>query len=97
VNPLTLASPATQTSHFIGDSCAVPASDGKACQVRHMPIEAKICADATSALYREARIRTSTSSACFSPITNQTSSGCHHFIRYIFDASGNVKGTKDAP
>jgi len=58
--------------------------------------EAKICADAIIRSFNgeapDADI--ATSSACFSPITNQTSSWLSTNFIYgdIFDASGNVQG-----
>jgi NADPH-dependent 2,4-dienoyl-CoA reductase/sulfur reductase-like enzyme len=98
VNPLTYGTASYPNIHVIGDSCAVPASDGKAVpKSGHMAnSEAKICADAIIRSFTgEAPDEDiATSSACFSPITNQTSSWLSTNFIYgdIFDASGNVKG-----
>ena len=98
VSPLTYGIASYPNIHVIGDSCAVPASDGKAVpKSGHMAnSEAKICADA---IVRSFTGETpdediATSSACYSPITNKTSSWLSTNFIYgdIFDASGNVKG-----
>ena len=98
VDPLTYGIASYPNIHVIGDSCAVPATDGKAVpKSGHMAnSEAKICADAIVRSFTgEAPDEDiATSSACFSPITNQTSSWLSTNFIYgdIFDASGNVKG-----
>src|SRR5512143_326399 len=98
VSPLTYGIASYPNIHVIGDSCAVPSSDGKPVpKSGHMAnSEAKICADAiVRAFNGEAPDEDiATSSACFSPITNQTSSWLSTNFIYgdIFDASGNVKG-----
>ena len=98
VNPLTYGTAIYPNIHVIGDSCAVPASDGKAVpKSGHMAnSEAKICADAIIRSFNGEKPDEdiATSSACFSPITNQTSSWLSTNFIYgdIFDASGNVKG-----
>ncbi|MBU2642096.1 MAG: NAD(P)/FAD-dependent oxidoreductase [Gammaproteobacteria bacterium] len=98
VNPLTYGIAGYPNIHVIGDSCAVPSSDGKAVpKSGHMAnSEAKICADAIIRSFTgEAPDEDiATSSACFSPITNKTSSWLSTNFIYgdIFDASGNVKG-----
>jgi sulfide dehydrogenase [flavocytochrome c] flavoprotein subunit len=98
VNPLTYGIAGYPNIHVIGDSCAVPASDGKAVpKSGHMAnSEAKICADAIiRAFAGDAPDEDiATSSACFSPITNKTSSWLSTNFIYgdIFDAAGNVKG-----
>ena len=98
VNPLTYGTASHPNIHVIGDSCAVPASDGKAVpKSGHMAnSEAKICADAIIRSFNgEAPDEIiATSSACFSPITNKTSSWLSANFIYgdIFDANGNVKG-----
>jgi NADH dehydrogenase FAD-containing subunit len=98
VDPLTYGIAGYPNIHVIGDSCAVPASDGKAVpKSGHMAnSEAKICADAIVRSFTgEAPDEDiATSSACFSPITNKTSSWLSANFIYgdIFDASGNVKG-----
>ncbi|MBK7766126.1 MAG: NAD(P)/FAD-dependent oxidoreductase [Sulfuritalea sp.] len=97
VNPLTYAT-AIPTIHVIGDSCAVPASDGKAVpKSGHMAnSEAKVCADAIlRALNGEAADQNiATSSACYSPITARTASWLSANFIYgdIYDANGAVKG-----
>lgn len=97
VNPLTYAT-AISTIHVIGDSCAVPASDGKAVpKSGHMAnSEAKVCADAIlRALNGEAADQNiATSSACYSPITARTASWLSANFIYgnIFDANGAIKG-----
>ena len=98
VDPLTYGIAGYPNIHVIGDSCAVPATDGKAVpKSGHMAnSEAKICADAIVRSFAgEAPDEDiATSSACFSPITNKTSSWLSTNFIYgdIFDASGNVKG-----
>jgi sulfide dehydrogenase [flavocytochrome c] flavoprotein subunit len=98
VNPLTYGIASYPNIHVIGDSCAVPASDGKPVpKSGHMAnSEAKVCADAIVRSFTgEAPDENiATSSACFSPITNKTSSWLSTNFIYgdIFDASGNVKG-----
>jgi NADH dehydrogenase FAD-containing subunit len=98
VDPLTYGIASYPNIHVIGDSCAVPATDGKAVpKSGHMAnSEAKICADAIVRSFTgEAPDEDiATSSACFSPITNKTSSWLSTNFIYgdIFDASGNVKG-----
>jgi len=98
VDPLTYGIESYPNIHVIGDSCAVPASDGKPVpKSGHMAnSEAKICADAIVRDFNgeapDANI--ATSSACFSPITNKKSSWLSTNFIYgdIFDASGKVKG-----
>ncbi|MGK2953521.1 MAG: FAD-dependent oxidoreductase [Thiobacillus sp.] len=98
VDPLTYGIASYPNIHVIGDSCAVPASDGKAVpKSGHMAnSEAKICADAIVRSFAgEAPDEDiATSSACFSPITNKKASWLSANFIYgdIFDASGNVKG-----
>lgn len=98
VNPLTYGIASYPNIHVIGDSCAVPATDGKPVpKSGHMAnSEAKICADAIVRSFNgEAPDENiATSSACFSPITNKTASWLSTNFIYgdIFDASGNVKG-----
>jgi len=98
VNPLTYAIGNYPDIHVIGDSCAVPATDGKAVpKSAHMAnAEAKICADAIlRALRGEAPDENiATSSACYSPITSKTASWLSTNFVYgdIYDAVGNVKG-----
>ena len=98
VNPLTYGIASYPNIHVIGDACAVPASDGKAVpKSGHMAnSEAKVCADA---IIRNLNGELpdediATNSACFSPITNKTSSWLSTNFIYgdIFDAAGNVKG-----
>lgn len=97
INPLTYAT-AIPTIHVIGDSCAVPASDGKAVpKSGHMAnSEAKVCADAIlRALNGEAADQNiATNSACYSPITARTASWLSTNFIYgdIYDANGAVKG-----
>jgi hypothetical protein len=97
VNPLTYAT-ASPGIHVIGDSCAVPASDGKAVpKSGHMAnSEAKVCADAIlRALNGEAADQDiATNSACYSPITARTASWLSANFIYgnIYDANGAVKG-----
>lgn len=98
VNPLSYGTLAFPNVHVIGDSCAVPASDGKAVpKSAHMAnSQAKICADAIvrtlsgTALDEDIAIN----SACFSPITRKTASWLSANFIYgdIYDASGAVKG-----
>lgn len=98
VNPLTYATTIDPFIHVIGDSCAVPASDGKAVpKSGHMAnSEAKVCADAIlRALNGEAADQNiATSSACYSPITARTASWLSANFIYgnIYDAKGVVKG-----
>lgn len=98
VNPLTYGVAGYPNIHVIGDSCAVPASDGKAVpKSGHMAnSEAKVCADAIiRALNGEAPDENiATSSACYSPITSKTASWLSANFVYgdIFDAADNVKG-----
>lgn len=98
VNPLTYGIDSYPNIHVIGDSCAVPASDDKAVpKSGHMAnAEAKVCADAIIRTFTgEAPDEDiATSSACYSPITNKTSSWLSANFIYgdIFDASGKVKG-----
>ena len=98
VDPLTYGTAAYPNVHVIGDSSAVPASDGKGVpKSGHMAnSEAKVCADAivrALAGYPPDE-NVATSSACFSPITNKTASWLSANFIYgdIYDASGNVKG-----
>ena len=98
VNPLDYSVAAYSNVHVIGDSSAVPASDGKAVpKSAHMAnAEAKVCADAiVRALAGEApSTNIATSSACYSPITSKTASWLSAGFVYgdIFDANGVVKG-----
>jgi len=98
VNPLTYGVASYPNIHVIGDSCTVPSSDKQAVpKSGHMAnSEAKICADAiVRAFNGEAPDQDiATSSACYSPITNRTSSWLSTNFIYgdIFDAAGNVKG-----
>ena len=98
VDPLTYALAAYPDIHVIGDSCAVPASDGKAVpKSAHMAnAEAKVCADAiVRALNGEAPdTDIATSSACYSPITSKSASWLSANFLYgdIVDANGVVKG-----
>lgn len=98
VNPLTYVADGFTNIHVIGDSCAVPASDGKGVpKSGHMAnSEAKVCADAiVRALSGQAPDEDiATSSACFSPITNTTASWLSANFIYgdIFDVNGMVKG-----
>jgi NADPH-dependent 2,4-dienoyl-CoA reductase/sulfur reductase-like enzyme len=84
--------------HVIGDSCAVPASDGKAVpKSGHMAnSEAKVCADAILRSLSGTPLdeNIATNSACYSPITSSTASWLSTNFVYgdIFDAAGNVKG-----
>ena len=98
VHPLSYAVAGHANVHVIGDSCAVPASDGKAVpKSGHMAnAEAKICADAILRTLNGDALDTSiaTSSACYSPITSKTASWLSANFIYgdIFDAQGAVKG-----
>jgi sulfide dehydrogenase [flavocytochrome c] flavoprotein subunit len=98
VNPLTYAIGAYPSIHVIGDSCAVPASDGKAVpKSGHMAnSEAKVCADAIlRALNGEAPDQNvATNSACYSPITARTASWLSTNFIYgdVYDVNGAVKG-----
>jgi NADH dehydrogenase FAD-containing subunit len=98
VNPLTYGTLSYPNIHVIGDSCAVPASDGKGVpKSGHMAnSEAKVCADAIiRALNNEAPdTNVATNSACYSPITNKKASWLSANFIYgdIYDAAGNVKG-----
>jgi NADH dehydrogenase FAD-containing subunit len=98
VNPLTYAVANYPDIHVIGDSCAVPSSDGKAVpKSAHMAnSEAKICADAIlRALRGEAPDENiASSSACYSPITASTASWLSTNFIYgdIYDLNGAVKG-----
>ncbi len=98
VNPLSYAIANYPDIHVIGDSCAVPASDGKAVpKSAHMAnSEAKICADAILRSLRGEALdeNIASSSACYSPITSKTASWLSTNFIYgdIFDAAGNVKG-----
>ncbi len=98
VNPLTYGIASYPNIHVIGDSCAVPSSDGKPVpKSGHMAnSEAKVCADAIIRSFTgdAPDEDIATSSACFSPITNKTSSWLSTNFIYgdIFDAAGNVKG-----
>jgi NADH dehydrogenase FAD-containing subunit len=98
VDPLSYAVAGYPDIHVIGDSCAVPASDGKAVpKSAHMAnSEAKICADA---ILRDLRGEAfdqniASSSACYSPITASTASWLSTNFIYgdIYDLNGNVKG-----
>lgn len=98
VDPLTYGIAAHPYVHVIGDSCAVPASDGKAVpKSGHMAnSQAKVCADAiVRALNGEAPdTNVATNSACYSPITARTASWLSANFVYgdIYDANGVVKG-----
>ncbi len=98
VNPLTYGISTYPNIHVIGDSCAVPSSDGKAVpKSGHMAsAEAKVCSDAIirSFLGKEPDQNIATNSACYSPITNKTASWLSASFIYgdIYDAAGNVKG-----
>ena len=98
VQPLSYAVAGHANVHVIGDSCAVPASDGKAVpKSGHMAnAEAKICADAILRTLTGEALDTNiaTSSACYSPITSKTASWLSANFIYgdIFDAQGAVKG-----
>jgi NADH dehydrogenase FAD-containing subunit len=98
VDPLTYGVAGYPNIHVIGDSCAVPSSDGKAVpKSGHMAnSEAKICADAIVRSFNgEAPDQNiATSSACFSPVTSKKASWLSTNFIYgdIFDTRGNVKG-----
>jgi NADH dehydrogenase FAD-containing subunit len=98
VDPLTYGTAKYPNIHVIGDSCTVPASDGKGVpKSGHMAnSEAKICADAIVRSFtgEAPDINIATSSACYSPITNRTSSwlSANYIYGDIFDANGKVKG-----
>jgi len=98
VNPLTYGISTYPNIHVIGDSCAVPSSDGKAVpKSGHMASsEAKVCADAIvrSFLGEAPDQDITTNSACYSPITNNVASWLSASFIYgdIYDAAGNVKG-----
>jgi NADH dehydrogenase FAD-containing subunit len=98
VNPLSYAVANYPDIHVIGDSCAVPASDGKAVpKSGHMAnSEAKVCADAILRALRGESLddNVATSSACYSPITSNTASWLSTNFIYgdIYDALGAVKG-----
>ncbi|MCU0842321.1 MAG: NAD(P)/FAD-dependent oxidoreductase [Thiobacillaceae bacterium] len=98
VDPLTYATAAYPNIHVIGDSCSVPASDGKGVpKSGHMAnAEAKVCANAiVRALNGETVDEDiATNSACYSPITNRKASWLSANFLYgdIYDAAGKVKG-----
>jgi sulfide dehydrogenase [flavocytochrome c] flavoprotein subunit len=98
VDPLTYGTLAHPNIHVIGDSCAVPASVGKAVpKSGHMAnSEAKVCADAIIRSFTgdAPDEDIATSSACFSPITNKKASWLSTNFIYgdIVDAAGNVIG-----
>lgn len=98
VHPLSYVVAGHANVHVIGDSCAVPASDGKAVpKSGHMAnAEAKVCADAILRTLNGDALDTNiaTSSACYSPITSKTASWLSANFVYgdIFDAKGAVKG-----
>ena len=98
VDPLTYGITSYPNIHVIGDSCAVPASDGKAIpKSGHMAnSEAKVCADAIVRAFNgeEPDTNIATSSACFSPITNKIASwlSANYIYGDVYDAAGNVKG-----
>jgi len=98
VNPLTYATLAHPNIHVIGDSAAVPATDGRGiAKSAHMAnSEAKVCADAIlRALNGEAADENiATNSACYSPVTLDTASWFSTSFIYgdIYDATGAVKG-----
>lgn len=98
VSPLTYASTLHPNIHIIGDSCAVPASEGKSVpKSGHMAnSEAKVCADAILRAFNGEAPDTNiaTNSACYSPITNRTASWLSANFIYgnVFDAAGKVKG-----
>lgn len=98
VNPLTYGISSYPNIHVIGDSCAVPASDGKAVpKSGHMAnSEAKVCADAIIRSFNGSAPdeNIATNSACFSPITNRTASWLSASFIYgdIYRADGLVKG-----
>jgi NADPH-dependent 2,4-dienoyl-CoA reductase/sulfur reductase-like enzyme len=98
VNPLTYGTARHPNIHVIGDSCTVPASDGQPVpKSGHIAnSEAKVCADAIVRSFNgEAPDRNiATNSACYSPITNKTSSWLSTNFIYgdIRDVNGSVKG-----
>lgn len=98
VNPLSYGTVAFPNIHVIGDSCAVPATDGKAVpKSGHMAnSQAKVCADAIlRSLSGEALdTNVATNSACYSPITARTASWLSANFIYgdIYDVNGKVKG-----
>lgn len=98
VSPLSYGTVAYPNIHVIGDSCAVPASDGKAVpKSGHMASsQAKVCADAIlRTLNGEALDQNvATNSACYSPITSRTASWLSANFVYgnIYDVNGAVKG-----
>ena len=98
MNPLTYGISTYPNIHVIGDSCAVPSSDGKGVpKSGHMAsAEAKVCSDAIirSLLGEAPDQNIATNSACYSPITNKTASWLSASFIYgdIYDAAGNVKG-----
>ena len=98
VNALTYGISTYPNIHVIGDSCAVPSTDGKAVpKSGHMASsEAKVCADAIirNFLGEEPDQNIATNSACYSPITNKTASWLSASFIYgdIYDAAGTVKG-----
>jgi hypothetical protein len=98
VNALSYAALAYPNIHVIGDSCAVPASDGKAVpKSGHMAnSEAKVCADAILRTLNGDPLdqNVATNSACYSPITGRTASWLSANFVYgdIYDAKGAVKG-----
>ncbi len=98
VNPLSYATLAHPNIHVIGDSCAVPASDGKAVpKSGHMAnAQAKVCADAILRTLSGEVLdqNVATNSACYSPITARTASWLSANFIYgdIYDGNGAVKG-----
>jgi NADPH-dependent 2,4-dienoyl-CoA reductase/sulfur reductase-like enzyme len=98
VNPLSYAVTNYANVHVIGDSCAVPATDGKGVpKSGHMAnSEAKVCADAILRSLRGEAFdeNIATSSACYSPITARTASWLSANFIYgdIYDSAGVVKG-----
>ena len=98
VNALSYGTAAHPNIHVIGDSCAVPASDGKAVpKSGHMAnAQAKVCADAIlrtlSGEVLDSNV--ATGSACYSPITARTASWLSANFIYgdIYDVNGAVKG-----
>ena len=100
VDALTYGISTYPNIHVIGDSCAVPSSDGKAVpKSGHMAnAEAKICSDAIirNLLGEEPDQNIATNSACYSPITDKIASWLSASFIYgnIYDAAGNVKEGK---
>jgi NADPH-dependent 2,4-dienoyl-CoA reductase/sulfur reductase-like enzyme len=98
VNPLSYGTASFPNIHVIGDSCAVPASDGKAVpKSGHMAnSQAKVCADAILRSLSGQTLDTNvaTNSACYSPITARTASWLSANFVYgdIYDVNGTVKG-----